>query len=357
MLSEKTSRKINILSFILFIGVMSIHTYNLDKYEINQNLNPVIAAVETFLNNFANRTCVYFFFMISGFLFFKKFDISLLGYKYKSRGISLVIPYLLWNIIYYLYYVITTRIPLIASLMSNNEKMKIGIASCIRYIWTGYYTLWFLRELIWLTICAPLWYVLLKRRKYYWSEWMLVFLILAGQGVANIPGIKLNIYYILGAYWGMNYKIIVSKWGGTRPLALFRGWRYSAIATMLFLPIYIILGGTYAGELWYNCILFLMIWIAMELFPYKNDILWWVKCTFFYYCSHDMILEAVEKIILVLGGKSVMMAWIDYLLAPMITLLILIIAAWILQKWFPLIWKLLSGGRGDSNSALFVKEI
>ena len=214
MLSEKTSRKINILSFILFIGVMSIHTYNLDKYEINQNLNPVIAAVETFLNNFANRTCVYFFFMISGFLFFKKFDISLLGYKYKSRGISLVIPYLLWNIIYYLYYVITTRIPLIASLMSNNEKMKIGIASCIRYIWTGYYTLWFLRELIWLTICAPLWYVLLKRRKYYWSEWMLVFLILAGQGVANIPGIKLNIYYILGAYWGMNYKIIVSKWGG-----------------------------------------------------------------------------------------------------------------------------------------------
>ena len=42
MLSEKSGRKINILSFILFIGVMSIHTYNLEVYGIEAEKGSVL---------------------------------------------------------------------------------------------------------------------------------------------------------------------------------------------------------------------------------------------------------------------------------------------------------------------------
>lgn len=83
----------------------------------------------------------------------------------------------------------------------------------------------------------------------------------------------------------------------------------------------------------------------MDLFSCEHEVPWWIKCTFFYYCAHDMVLEAVEKIILLIGGRNMFMAWADYILAPVITLLILIASAWILQKYMPPVWKLLSGWR------------
>ena len=36
-----------------------------------------------------------------------------------------------------------------------------------------------------------------------------------------------------------------------------------------------------------------------------------------------MILESIEKIILILGGKSYLMAMVDYFIAPVLTLLVL----------------------------------
>lgn len=95
MLSEKTSKKIYILSFALFIGVMTIHTYNLEIYGIDANGGSLLAEFETFLNFFANGVCVPFFFLISGFLFFRNFKISMLIDKYRSRVKSILIPYVI----------------------------------------------------------------------------------------------------------------------------------------------------------------------------------------------------------------------------------------------------------------------
>lgn len=40
-----------------------------------------------------------FFFFVSGFLFFYNFDISKIKNKYKSRVRSLLVPFILWNLI------------------------------------------------------------------------------------------------------------------------------------------------------------------------------------------------------------------------------------------------------------------
>lgn len=346
MLSEKSSRKINILSFILFIGVMSIHTYNLEVYGIEAGKDSALAVAEVFIKKIADGTCVSFFFMISGFLFFRNFDLSMLLQKYKSRVKSIVIPYVAWNTIYYLYYVCVTRIPLIAGIMNGSERMSVGIIPYVRYVWSGYYTLWFLRDLIYLIMLAPLWYLLLKRRKNYWPEGILVLLILAGLDVIHISGLNLNVYYILGAYLGMNYRTAERNWSIVHICNLVRVRRVVSVSSAVFFPVIIIWGGgKYAGRLWYNCLLFAIVWLMMDLFSYKREGPWWVKCTFFYYCAHDMILEAVEKIILIVGGRSMFMAWADYILAPAITLIILIVGAWMLHKYMPPVWGLLSGWR------------
>lgn len=346
MVSKKSSRKISVLSFVLFIGVMGIHTYNLEVYGLGGDSNTILSVVETFLNRFENGTCVSFFFMISGFLFFRNFNFSLLWQKYESRGKSILIPYIIWNTLYYLYYVCVTRISLIANIMSGGEKMPVSMIDYIQYIWTGYFTLWFLRELILLILLAPVWYLLLKRRKYFLPEVILILMILVSRGIIHIPQVRLNMYYMLGAYWGLNYKSIMGGWqnGYLAELCNSRKKALSVVSAVC-LPVVIICGEKFMGGLWYNVLLFLLIWVAMDLFPFKRDVPWWIKCTFFYYCAHDLVLEAVEKVILILGGKSILMAWIDYILAPIVTLLILISVAWILRKRMPFIWKVLSGGR------------
>ena len=98
------------------------------------------------------------------------------------------------------------------------------------------------------------------------------------------------------------------------------------------------------GELW-QIVLFVVLWFAMDLPTYEKEPKWWLKCTFFYYCAHDMILESVEKLILIVGGRSITMALVDFILAPVITFGILFVGAWIVRKYMPPVWKLLNGGR------------
>lgn len=346
MLSEKSSRKISVLSFVLFIGVMGIHTYNLEVYGLGEDSDTILSVIETFLNRFETGTCVPFFFMISGFLFFRNFDITLLLQKYRSRGRSILIPYIIWNTVYYLYYVCVTRIPLVAGIMNGDQKMPVGIIDYVQYIWSGYYTLWFLRELIWLILLSPLWYLLLKRRKYFLPEVIFVLMMLVSLNIIHIPEVSLNMYYISGAYWGLNYKSIIVRWQNLFPAVLCNSRKkILSVVSAVCLPIIILCGEKFIGQLLYNYLLFLIIWAAMDLLPFKSNVPWWIKCTFFYYCAHDLILEAVKKVILILGEKSLLTAWINYILAPVITLIILISVAWILKKWMPFVWKALNGGR------------
>ena len=323
---------------LLFIGVMTIHAYNLEIYGIDSNDDSVLAVLETFLRSFAEGICVPFFFVISGFLFFRNFKMSMLFDKYRSRAKSIVLPYVVWTTLYYLFFVCIFRVPAIANVMNSKGEVSLGIGAYIRYVWEGYYTFWFLRVLIWMILLTPILYLLLKRRKYYWPEPMLILLLLIGLGIINIPKVNLNIYYVLGAYLGMNFKELPNKEN-----------KIASIVAAVCFPFLVILGGTYAGRLWYNCLFFAVIWLAMNLFDFSHDVRWWVKCTFFYYCAHDMVLESVEKLILIIGGRSNLMAFLDYLLAPVITLLILICAAWVLRRWMKPIWQVLSGGRAGEG--------
>lgn len=330
MISQKNNRKIKILSFVLFIGVMTIHTYNLEVYGLGSS-GGVIVAFETYMNRLMSRVCVPYFFVISGFLFFRNFDMALLFDKYKSRFRSILVPYVVWNTLYYCFFIVVTRIPFLAKLI-NGGVMELGFKAYVNYIWNGYYVFWFLRVLIWMVICAPLLWLLLKRRKFYWPEIILVVLVvldLIGKSVFEI-----NVYYALGAYLGMNCSGLLNK--TNRTIATF-----AAICFLGSLTV----GGFFAGNIVYNCIFMLTSWYALDLFAFSKNVKWWIECTFFYYCAHDMILESVEKVILILFGKNELMALVDYLMAPALTLIILIGAAWFLKKYVGAIWKILNGGR------------
>lgn len=105
---ELLSKTINFLRFPLIVGVVFIHndissvTMQGIKYEFN---NPEwYYYIIDFFSQVLSRISVPLFFFISGFLFFyhANFNLSTYKNKLKSRIKTLLIPYLLWNLIGFL---------------------------------------------------------------------------------------------------------------------------------------------------------------------------------------------------------------------------------------------------------------
>ena len=61
---------------------------------------------------------------------------------------------------------------------------------------------------------------------------------------------------------------------------------------------------------------------------------------------HSMILESIEKFFLVLIGRTLIGAIVDFIFAPILTVIIIIVVAWISQRIVPRAWGISMGGRG-----------
>jgi surface polysaccharide O-acyltransferase-like enzyme len=315
------------------MGVISIHAYNLSVYGL-ENAGSFVTYFEKYFNKLAGGICVPFFFVIAGFLFFRNFDMSLLRNKYKSRCKSVLIPYLVWNTLYFLLFEILLQQPLLKKFINYERVTEGSFAGYIKYLWDGYYTFWFLRVLMALVLIAPILQIVLKSGKYHIPEILLIILVVL-QCFNIISGVGiLNIYYFLGAYIGINHRDLLDYSSGRLQAASL----VTAIVCLLLVPYF-------AGNSLYNLIFIVSCWYAINLVHTEREVPWWMKCTFFFYCGHDIILETIEKIILIAFGKSTLMAFVDYIFSPILTMLVLIAAAYILRRYIKPVWMVLNGGR------------
>ena len=96
-----TSRVVSFLRFPLIVAVIFIHCNLLVKHPELETM-PVFYFL-VYITMKLVCIAVPLFFFISGFLFFKEglFDFTLYSKKLKSRFRTVLIPYLLWNIIYF----------------------------------------------------------------------------------------------------------------------------------------------------------------------------------------------------------------------------------------------------------------
>lgn len=81
------SNKITVLSFILSISIVYIHSV----WNVKNSLLTIVRLCFFNLQNI----CVPMFFFISGYLFYRNFSMDKLNYKYKKRLKTLVVPYLI----------------------------------------------------------------------------------------------------------------------------------------------------------------------------------------------------------------------------------------------------------------------
>ena len=131
------SNKITFLQFALSILIVYQHT----SWRYNGSLL-ALSQIHGFLF-YLTQTAVPLFFMISGYLFYRTFKIEKAVDKLKSRIKTLVVPYLIWNVIYAVGMILLKHFGFVNSVhIENNWKLLLQILN------SDFSPLWFVKYLI-----------------------------------------------------------------------------------------------------------------------------------------------------------------------------------------------------------------
>lgn len=215
MKSKTNIEFIKWLRFPLIVSIVFTHT-DISVNVIN-NVCTFNAEQFSFFNGFyrliakqIGQSAVPLFFLISGFLFFyqKEFTLETYKNKLKNRIHTLLIPYIFWNIATFGLLFIAQCI--LGSLLSGSRE---NIADCnivdfLKIFWANDLRptpictqLWFMRDLILLVLCSPIYYYLIRKfKKYFLFASLAIFL--AAFVTTPIPGFSAEgiFYFTLGAY-------------------------------------------------------------------------------------------------------------------------------------------------------------
>lgn len=340
-LSETEYRnKITYVSYVWALLVILLHTYNIGIYTSyitegdNNVLWDVTRIIENTVDNIAGIAVPGFFFL-SGYLFYQNFELKKLLEKWKNRLKTYVVPYLIWSLLPYCFYVVGTHTPIHQYM--NMDTVELSIHALIQAVLEAKFSvLWFLKYLIIYTVFAPVFYLLLKNRKIPVGVVSVVLLIiLQGQGLLW----QINLFYVLGCYIGLNHKKILHyKDNLCDRISL-------VLLAVLVLGIALIDKRNCLSQLWKGITL-LLFWNTANYLPLNKKPAWYFSISFFMYCTHSILLESVEKVLFVLGKNFDWMPLASYMFAPICTLAIIYLAAYVLRKYCQSVWKVITGERG-----------
>ena len=180
-------------------------------------------------------------FMISAYLFYRNFQFSKTVSKWKSRCKSLpscwcsapcaacpcrgarrtrpphpsssasscgLLPYVLWNILYYLGYVVVTRLSFVENIIGKEPvafNLKELLLAAVYYKYNPVF--WYLFQLLLLVLLAPFLYMIIRRKR-SGLVWLLLLIFALWKNV-SIPLLNLDaifswlILWLLGKIWGI----------------------------------------------------------------------------------------------------------------------------------------------------------
>jgi len=168
-LPELQSRVISLLRLPLMVLVVLIHA------QLGDAVDGGIAfqGTQFLLSNVIARTSVPLFFIISGYLFFfgKDFTVSIYLEKLKRRIRTLLIPYLLWNLLILL--ILLTVQTFIPSLQGESKPINsYNLTDWANTFGIGTHPidapLWFLRDLIVMVLISPIIYWAIRLLRWGW---------------------------------------------------------------------------------------------------------------------------------------------------------------------------------------------
>lgn len=343
----KFENKVTTVNFILAIIVVLLHSQNILIYE--DVMGRAVHGGEHLISNIIGDLAVPSFFLISSYLFYRNYGKDKILSKYKSRIRSVFIPYLLWNVMYYVAFVILTRLPVICSIMTT-QKVPISFAefmtSMFFYKYNGVY--WFMYQLILFIIISPIIYAMISRKA---GIFVLVILYLVNFGIARFPalpqGIHLDmlLFWCIGCYFAVHKSEMFERVEAGKNAVVCMSAAVVLIIVRFVLEFHeiVILHGSFVL---YNLLVInvVVLWFGMNILRYEKTC-WQMKITFFIYSMHPLLVDFIKKGLAAVLPHNQVVATVNYFLAAGISLLIVFGTAKVLKKLCPTLWGILNGGR------------
>lgn len=376
------SLTIDLLRFPLAIMVLFIHmspkTTNLLDADFSMlsvhGFNNVMGIL---LSHVLTHIAVPTFYLISGFLFFANFqEWSWAGYRKKmsSRVKTLLIPYMLWNAVPFLLLVIA----MFARVVMKGQSIDSVLAFVSEKSWHVFYDykvcattrvnwlgenlaspapfnvpLWFLRDLIVVTILTPVIYCAIKKLKLFIIG--VLFIANLSRVWTLIPGFSITAFFFFttGAYFALN-KINIIEFTSKYKLVILPSWLVLLCVTTFYDG-----GNTIVGHNIYPLFVcmgvlsaFYIASVCVSKYSFKpNKLL--VSCCFFIYAIHLVKLPfASSPLYIVRGifhriipGNTDIEETFCYLATPFVTACLCILLFVFARRFFPGTTKYFSGNR------------
>jgi surface polysaccharide O-acyltransferase-like enzyme len=358
-MNKYLSDKLRIISLLLMILVVFLHSYNLTVRFNTADIN-FEGRYNFFIQNFFGKGITYvavpFFFLISGYLFFLKFNGTMAEFaqKYRKRAKTLFLPYLAWSAWGLFFYFALQQIPQSKNFFTHELIADYSISKFLDtlFIHPIPYQLWFIRDLMILVLISPLIYGAIK----YLRALFIVILFTLWLGFLNFEfSILYNIsifYFSLGAYFAIYKKDVLLK---KRTENKYWIVTFLWILTVLLKTVLLQLNNDQFLLLSLVDKLSVMLGIVAiwSMYDYimsdkekPNKKIYYISLfSFFIFASHEPILTIVKKGIFSISGASETMSIINYFLAPIITIIISILLGVFLKKYASKFYGLITGSR------------
>lgn len=350
-MNQYLSDKIRVLSLLSIVLVVYIHTYYTEGEAM-----PTLSWLERLIGGGICRMAVPMFYVISGYLFFLKCDDGVKSTlpKMRKRVRTLLVPYLLANILTFAFYVavnvVADHVPAIGSVLNFRVLAWLdeGTLTLVKNVFWGpiAFQLWFVRDLMIVVLLSPLVYLWLRMScKEPAGLALFVVMEVLFYLLWEVNGCFTALFWFsIGGLFAMNpsYSVIDidSKSGVVafivyivlcviHAFALLPEWGVTLIAVF----------GVYGAWCIYDKLLNIKV---LPLPPIR--ILPICRYTFFIYLVHEPLLNIFKKLPL-LVSRSELTITICYLVIPPIFCAFAIVLGRVLEKLLPRAYKVYTGGR------------
>lgn len=332
IIGEQKSEKIYNLSFFLMLGIVWTHS----RIPIMENVPDYFGKLLLF--NEIGQDAVAPFFLITGFLFFRNFQMNSWLGKLKTRWHSLFVPYLIWNCVGAIsWYIIIQQSGL--QYVSDKYIYESTLGVIVNILICYYTVLWYVGVIIVYALAAPLLYYMVRNKRIAYIS--IVFFFIVGAAFHHpfaSPLLWMSIY-ILGAFLGLHYPDFLFK-----PQPQWLTW----LGIIVF-PLCVWLNHEYDNMLTVNLRQWSSIFFYIGVYDMLNAIFHFVphrvyKYSFFLYAMHYMPIHFLQRYVIINMGGS-LACWIAYIAVPIFVVIASVSIAYLLDEKTHKFYSLLSGGR------------
>ena len=324
--------------------------------------------VANFMKGFLSYQSVPIYFFISGYVFFLGVTLTKEKYaqKLKNRVKTLLIPYIIWNVLVLLQYIVL-RLPAFANweLAIQQVELNPTLSGFLNCFWNVNHSvfplplynnvaslfpinepLWFLRELMIVVLTAPAIYWLLKKTKFY---------LLIPLGLLKFMAPICDWGYVsqlLTAYFFFSWGAYMSIWGKDMLVEFGRYARLSVVFYFLLGFLYIILmrycpdAALFVKQI--NIFVGLLFAYNLAAWCLRRGIFkphaFLASASFFIYVSHKLLWVLLQKMLLfVLKPSSAITVLSTYAATWFLCIALLLVTFWFLRQYTPSVLKVIAG--------------